>query len=242
MRGKLKGDQAVAARRGLIPACAGKTGRRPRAPLRRSAHPRVCGENPSSGRQFPPVRGSSPRVRGKPAPASSVLSRAGLIPACAGKTRARAPPRRRRRAHPRVCGENQAAAHGRDAVGGSSPRVRGKRDMLRSLMPRFRLIPACAGKTLDGAQEVGETGAHPRVCGENVLVSGGEWVAAGSSPRVRGKHPLDAGGAASAGLIPACAGKTRRALWPWGWTTAHPRVCGENVALGHQHVLGLSRV
>ena len=66
VRGKPDGAGDPGAEVGLIPACAGKTGRRPRAPLRRSAHPRVCGENPSSGRQFPPVRGSSPRVRGKP--------------------------------------------------------------------------------------------------------------------------------------------------------------------------------
>ncbi|EFW09847.1 hypothetical protein HMPREF9005_1171 [Actinomyces sp. oral taxon 178 str. F0338] len=50
----------------------------------------------------------------------------------------------------------------------------------------------------------------------------------GSSPRVRGKPRAGLQEAARGGLIPARAGKTRRATrrgWaPW----AHPRACGEN--------------
>ena len=52
-------------RRGLIPACAGKTlidaSRLPHAP----AHPRVCGENAVPNRANRRGEGSSPRVRGK---------------------------------------------------------------------------------------------------------------------------------------------------------------------------------
>ena len=73
-------------RRGLIPACAGKTAH-PRG-LRpgREAHPRVCGEN---GRRFDtssPPPGSSPRVRGKRPVRHGGIHGGRLIPACAGKT------------------------------------------------------------------------------------------------------------------------------------------------------------
>ena len=51
---------------------------------------------------------------------------------------------------------------------------------------------------------------------------------AGSSPRVRGKRVGDDVVGFGAGLIPACAGKTRKQLAPVRLERAHPRVCGEN--------------
>ena len=51
---------------GLIPACAGKTFPNGWAGPVSEAHPRVCGENPSIGSVRSSIRGSSPRVRGKP--------------------------------------------------------------------------------------------------------------------------------------------------------------------------------
>ena len=76
--------QPLAAR--LIPARAGKTGRRPRAPLRRSAHPRACGENLTTDFEFDCPSGSSPRVRGKLHLRRSYSNGGRLIPARAGKT------------------------------------------------------------------------------------------------------------------------------------------------------------
>ena len=57
------------------------------------------------------------------------------------------------------------------------------------------------------------------------LPVGGVW---GSSPRVRGKRGDGEGVVEAPGLIPACAGKTRRAQWGRAGAGAHPRVCGEN--------------
>ena len=51
----------------------------------------------------------------------------------------------------------------------------------------------------------------------------------GSSPRVRGKLGRSVPGTVLVGLIPACAGKTRRTVRALGCRRAHPRVCGENV-------------
>ena len=52
-------------RRGLIPACAGKTPRSRSGRLTLRAHPRVCGENSPRDAGGLALRGSSPRVRGK---------------------------------------------------------------------------------------------------------------------------------------------------------------------------------
>ena len=111
---------------------------------------------------------------------------------------------------------------------GSSPRVRGKQDVIREAVKMAGLIPACAGKTRPAHSDYGHSGAHPRVCGENT-----GWVVlrlsiVGSSPRVRGKHCGSRERTQSRRLIPACAGKTALAYKADQYKRAHPRVCGEN--------------
>ena len=53
-------------------------------------------------------RGSSPRVRGKDRALTQILKFLGIIPAGAGKSRRARLSRRRRRDHPRGCGEKLA--------------------------------------------------------------------------------------------------------------------------------------
>ena len=131
-------------------------------------------------------------------------------------------------AHPRVCGENGCTRGIVTSFGGSSPRVRGKPSRLGRLTRRAGLIPACAGKTRTGRRAHDPPQAHPRVCGENVLMRETIHLVTGSSPRVRGKQRSLDGGQTWEGLIPACAGKTRRKRMPERMHRAHPRVCGEN--------------
>ena len=106
VRGKRSGCVLVVGELGLIPACAGKTVWKssPLRPLQ--AHPRVCGENAIVCGVWFRCGGSSPRVRGKRAGEQKAILLLGLIPACAGKTRARTQKLDPNRAHPRVCGEN----------------------------------------------------------------------------------------------------------------------------------------
>ena len=172
--------------------------------------------------------GSSPRVRGKLAPLYYRRSLWGLIPACAGKTGSRSSSRSSTGAHPRVCGENKAAALRPSTRRGSSPRVRGK--LAREDGPGSgpRLIPACAGKTSVLPLKNWQDMAHPRVCGENDDTGGETRVTPGSSPRVRGKHDTAAWLRGRHGLIPACAGKTAESRPQPSRPRAHPRVCGEN--------------
>ena len=70
------------------------------------------------------------------------------------------------------------------------------------------ITPACAGKTR--AAEVTAVGGedHPRVCGENVLLTSVTLSGAGSPPRVRGKQADLSKISACTRITPACAGKT----------------------------------
>ena len=86
-RGKLPVPPDPVPDQRLIPAHAGKT--RPERGRRgpQTAHPRSRGENLSADETPPPPAGSSPLTRGKRSPGLPSSSRAGLIPAHAGKTR-----------------------------------------------------------------------------------------------------------------------------------------------------------
>ena len=194
------------------------------------AHPRSRGENGAllSGIKREP--GSSPLTRGKRMCPSWITTRAGLIPAHAGKTRwilsiQNSPP-----AHPRSRGENFQTLGSTVSAVGSSPLTRGKRSNPRTGRSPRRLIPAHAGKTWPGSSRVIDIAAHPRSRGENEHVIQGYFTCHGSSPLTRGKHLPAHWLAAYAGLIPAHAGKTTCPPGSSVATSAHPRSRGENSA------------
>ena len=159
-------------------------------------------------RPFSRYVGSSPLTRGKPACRSTGLGSGGLIPAHAGKTEPRSPPRSIRRAHPRSRGENDGADGVLGENTGSSPLTRGKREGRGFCAPGRGLIPAHAGKTEGSGSRWNPNGAHPRSRGENSMVTMTRAGSMGSSPLTRGKHRLTKGERLISGLIPAHAGKT----------------------------------
>ena len=126
-RGKRRRGCSRTARRGLIPAHAGKTAGGVKSERDGGAHPRSRGENPPHGAP----------------PGTSV----GLIPAHAGKTHWESPPARPRRAHPRSRGENTSRPKRAIRMWGSSPLTRGKRLHAPRHLVDAGLIPAHAGKT-----------------------------------------------------------------------------------------------
>ena len=113
-------------------------------------------------------------------------------------------------AHPRVGGENILTTGDYDGNLGSSPRGRGKRNMLVLTFFQFRLIPAWAGKTGPILLNSQTKSAHPRVGGENYRGMSGVRPFTGSSPRGRGKRYSSQRVTVAYGLIPAWAGKTTR--------------------------------
>ena len=135
--------------------------------------------------------------------------------------------------------------------GGLSPRVRGTRQLDADRGVIAGIIPACAGNTRLARSRTLGSRDHPRVCGEHGMpgtlrVEGrgssrvcGEHLAIprpsfplmGSSPRVRGTLERLDGVHDGLGIIPACAGNTRRAARATISSRDHPRVCGEHAAL-----------
>ena len=212
---------------GSIPACAGKPSPAPPAAPGRRVHPRVCGEARRRARPAAPVCGPSPRVRGSLPAGKGQAVHGGSIPACAGKPPAGPPRRRRRRVHPRVCGEAHPAREQRPLGGGPSPRVRGSRRAPARRPRPAGSIPACAGKP--GRRAIGTcgSGVHPRVCGEAPAAHRAHVPPPGPSPRVRGSRQSGSGTRSGSGSIPACAGKPLTGGGGGKWQGVHPRVCGE---------------
>ena len=227
-RGKPCLHMAVSVSSGLIPAWAGKTVMRTFEPLGARAHPRVGGENLGRYRLRQDVIGSSPRGRGKPYIRRRRAGIQRLIPAWAGKTSWRLAPPRDRGAHPRVGGENLICRDHRRVLCGSSPRGRGKPHCSDQRTLRGGLIPAWAGKTSTGSVLPDGCRAHPRVGGENAIMTVISGALTGSSPRGRGKQFGGFGVDAGLRLIPAWAGKTSAFDAARSARAAHPRVGGEN--------------
>ena len=192
------------------------------------AHPRSRGENPLRTELRVKYTGSSPLTRGKPPPGSPRPQLPGLIPAHAGKTQSKQMRSPGAAAHPRSRGENPLGGARQTIERGSSPLTRGKLGAGGGDRSTVGLIPAHAGKTVEGDTRSALTGAHPRSRGENTAEGAITAGANGSSPLTRGKRPSPANRTSDAGLIPAHAGKTRSPGSAAPAVTAHPRSRGEN--------------
>ena len=213
----------------LIPAHAGKTRTRRGSSRTARAHPRSRGENVIGTFVAGFKTGSSPLTRGKRRRAGGRASGSGLIPAHAGKTKNRVSVGKSRPAHPRSRGENPASSCTPQSGQGSSPLTRGKRGRPSSWTRPAGLIPAHAGKTSGDRRRSRRSPAHPRSRGENHARLHGLAVLDGSSPLTRGKRCSCARRKATAGLIPAHAGKTPRSARRCPPPRAHPRSRGENI-------------
>lgn len=128
--------------------------------------------------------------------------------------------------HPRVRGDDAAAALRSVADFGGSPRMRGRRGGFKAACEYIRSIPAHAGSTYLDVRPNTIATEHPRVCGVDIQVSWLKAFADGASPRVRGRRhalwpvqPADRS-------IPAYAGSTRTSTRTATRSTGHPLVCG----------------
>ena len=151
-----------------------------------------------------------------------------LIPAHAGKIGC--PDKRSScsRAHPRSRGENIVLENRFGMGEGSSPLTRGKSRVYRFIVLSPGLIPAHAGKIPRHPALVSRRSAHPRSRGENAYFDYVASIDEGSSPLTRGKCCARGRRGARHGLIPAHAGKMRRATTIGSHAGAHPRSRGEN--------------
>ena len=215
----------------FIPAFAGNARPNPPAPAVRSVHPRVCGER-GLIESFELTRsGSSPRLRGTPACHVPHALPDRFIPAFAGNAPRYPPVVVLATVHPRVCGERRRAEKCRQALVGSSPRLRGTLRISTYLNHAVRFIPAFAGNAETPNLDHPHSSVHPRVCGERrpaVLDLGDD---SGSSPRLRGTHARGAHVGETGRFIPAFAGNAPTTSTWSARKPVHPRVCGERMSM-----------
>ena len=131
---------------------------------------------------------------------------------------------------------------------GSSPRMRGTRDMHPPITPSVRIIPAHAGNSrLPMTTHDWKTGSSPRMrgtlvlapardryfriipahAGNSIAVIASSSVMPGSSPRMRGTLVADIGRAPPHRIIPAHAGNSFPRAQRHTLPPDHPRACGE---------------
>ena len=135
-----------------------------------------------------------------------------IIPADAGSTNRFPTHDCRRPDHPRGCGEHQNTPSGRNALMGSSPRMRG----------------ALTRIFLTDCTRPGSWKDHPRGCGEHLKVSADGVPRAGSSPRMRGAPSRQQHEPRIVRIIPADAGSTTIKAINAVNIKDHPRGCGEH--------------
>jgi hypothetical protein len=185
-----------------------------------------------------PLR-SPPRVRGKDPPAAAMQGCPGITPACAGKSHSVTDANASSWDHPRVCGEKLYWHQLRCTGAGSPPRMRGKAPLRAWIGCAPGITPAYAGKRHERSSSRTNRRDYPRVCGEKADNDYDEKPIEGSPPRMRGKGPLPRDALPALGITPAYAGKS---LWSGSvrvWVWDHPRVCGEKVAVCHDHASGV---
>ncbi len=190
----------------FIPAPAGNAlaARLQANPLR--IHPRACGERRYGTGMIWSCTGSSPRLRGTHAgqPPRIVLNR--FIPAPAGNAFYPRCFAIARPVHPRACGERLRRRIMPNALHGSSPRLRGTRDLGVVQPVSRRFIPAPAGNARACRGWWPVASVHPRACGER---SQSRWPfgqGIGSSPRLRGTRAEIGANGQRHRFIPAPAG------------------------------------
>ena len=136
---------------------------------------------------------------------------------------------RKARDHPRMCGEHLGLAIGLQPRLGSSPHVRGTRGRWFAFWRSCGIIPACAGNTAVLTDSCFSKRDHPRMCGEHPADHSETIEDLGSSPHVRGTLVEGGRPVGQQGIIPACAGNTRRPSTLCLATWDHPRMCGEHI-------------
>ena len=191
----------------------------------------MYGEHYKHRGSITPNPGSSPHVRGALFWCSGVCPDSGIIPACAGSTGATTSVACLPRDHPRMCGEHMRNRRSTRRQKGSSPHVRGA---LKAMCCNSRIagiIPACAGSTPPCPGRAAIHWDHPRMCGEHYGDSDFVDELEGSSPHVRGALHVITIGQNRRGIIPACAGSTRKQSIGGCCVRDHPRMCGEHRVL-----------
>ena len=121
---------------------------------------------------------------------------------------------------------------GRNTIkAGSSPHARGTLMYYRQPGGNYGIIPACAGNTRRFEKRKCCRRDHPRMRGEHTQSDAARNQAQGSSPHARETPFVKYSGNGVFGIIPACAGNTRRTYTKASTQRDHPRMRGEHIRI-----------
>ena len=146
MRGKAVRYGEFASYSGITPAYAGKSSGTVRGTLRSRDHPRLCGEKIVSNGRSIDAPGSPPPMRGKAQFLNIHLQNYRITPAYAGKSFQSDRPKAAVRDHPRLCGEKYTVPNPQKPPEGSPPPMRGKGEIVKTMVGDTGITPAYAGK------------------------------------------------------------------------------------------------
>ena len=172
--------------------------------------------------------GSSPHARGAQGLTRPRVQVCGIIPAYAGSTCRPCRPASTRWDHPRMRGEHSASSTTYLPPAGLSPHARGAHIAFVAPAPVAGIIPACAGSTRPPRGATRRSWDHPRMRGEHVLPSALNPRLTESSPHRREARRRLRRSVPTTGIIPACAGSTRRSRTGRSARGDHPRMRGEH--------------
>ena len=186
------------------------------------------GGNTTATQSIAYLIGLSPRGRGKQAQAIHYKMLVRSIPAWAGETIQARKPVRQSEVYPRVGGGNRRPLPIFGYSAGLSPRGRGKPPFTPKRATCLGSIPAWAGETIPGGQDILLVRVYPRVGGGNEQGYILRRWDGGLSPRGRGKRPQATAGTPLRRSIPAWAGETADCQTDYAKQGVYPRVGGGN--------------
>ena len=214
--------------RRITPACAGKTHPQAHRLSKSPDHPRMRGEDLMAYVREIEEAGSPPHARGRQSMHRRLKRRRRITPACAGKTAFLQPHRTLPGDHPRMRGEDFARSTIASSRSGSPPHARGRLTIDRRRSPDSGITPACAGKTTTRRFLCSTKPDHPRMRGEDVVMTWTMRRGTGSPPHARGRRRPSRRPNGPRRITPACAGKTGEPDEDPSEPQDHPRMRGED--------------
>ena len=174
----------------FIPTPVGNITRQCRCANTKSVHPHACGEHSSRAKSPTPTIGSSPRLWGTLLICRQRIRARWFIPTPVGNIGRLPETKPIFSVHPHACGEHECGGCGRCRAHGSSPRLWGTFDKLRSVLAPGRFIPTPVGNITYRFAAVSIIAVHPHACGEHERARQSVVLASGSSPRLWGTWSL----------------------------------------------------
>ena len=171
---------------GITPACAGSSRVNCPAVLCEGDHPRMRGEQSSLQSRASQSRGSPPHARGAGFFRNFLGAAGGITPACAGSSQCKGLTSAFQWDHPRMRGEQQVNDASVPVREGSPPHARGAATGYGGFTEVAGITPACAGSSMEEADERRFAEDHPRMRGEQRRTASQGLGLLGSPPHARG--------------------------------------------------------